>query len=89
MKKERRFFRLKARESGLFFISQGGLKKEMPGTSRVVQWCTFQCRGIRELGSKILHVSHPKDGSIKQKWYCNKFNKDFNNGPHPKKILKK
>ena len=25
----------------------------------------------------------------KQKRYCNKFNKDFKNGPHEKKILKK
>ena len=23
--------------------------------------------------------------NINQKWYCNKFNKDFKNGPHKKK----
>ena len=26
-----------------------------------------------------------KKPDIKQKQYCNKFNKDFKNGPHPKK----
>ena len=31
-----------------------------------------------------------KKQNIKQKQYCNKFNKDFRKGPHPKKnILKK
>ena len=30
-----------------------------------------------------------KNQNIKQKQYCNKFNKDFKNGPHQKKILKK
>ena len=39
-------------------------------------------------GAKILHVSGPKSQNIKQKQYCNKFRKDFKNGPH-KKILKK
>ena len=27
--------------------------------------------------------------SIKSKEYCNKFNKEFENGPHPKQSLKK
>ena len=31
----------------------------------------------------------PKNQSITQKKYCNKFNKDFKNDPHQKKILKK
>ena len=39
-------------------------------------------------GAKILHASGPKNQNIKQKHYCNKFNKDFKNGPH-QKILKK
>ena len=30
-----------------------------------------------------------KDRNIKQKQYCNKFNKDFTNGPHQKKNLQK
>ena len=29
-----------------------------------------------------------KSQDIKQKQYCSKFNKDFKNGPHQKKILK-
>ena len=40
-------------------------------------------------GAKIPHASGPKNQNIKQKQYCNKFNKDFKkNGPH-QKILKK
>ena len=30
-----------------------------------------------------------KKQNIKQKQYCNKYNKDFKNGPHPKKEKKK
>jgi len=30
-----------------------------------------------------------KKQNIKQKQYCNKYNKDFKNGPHPKKRKKK
>ena len=42
-------------------------------------------------GVKIPHASWPKDKekNIKQKQYCNKFNKDSKNGPHQKKIFKK
>ena len=43
-------------------------------------------------GAKIPHASWPKNQNIKRKQYCNKFNKDFKNGPHQKKkkkILKK
>ena len=39
-------------------------------------------------GIKIPHVLQPKDQNIKQKPYCNKFNKDFKNGPHFKKSEK-
>ena len=37
-------------------------------------------------GAKIPHVSGPKKPkqNIKQKQYCNQFNKDFKNGPHQK-----
>ena len=38
-------------------------------------------------GAKIPHVSRPKNENIKQKQYCNKFNKDFKNGPHQKKHI--
>ena len=33
-------------------------------------------------GAKIPGASWPKKQNIKQKQYCNKFNKDFKNGPH-------
>ena len=36
-------------------------------------------------GAKILRASWPKNQNIKQKQYCNKFNKDFKNGPHQHK----
>ena len=39
-------------------------------------------------GPKIPHPSWPKNQSIKQKQYCNKFNKDFKNGPHQKNLKK-
>ena len=35
-------------------------------------------------GAKIPHASGSKNQNIKQKQYCNKFNKDFKNGPHQK-----
>ena len=52
----------------------------------------FQCRGCGfdpSQGAKIPHASQPKNQNIKQKQYCNKFNKDFKNGPHQKKAKKK
>ena len=36
-------------------------------------------------GAKIPQASQPITQSIKQKQYCNKFKKDFKNGPHQKK----
>ena len=36
-------------------------------------------------GAKILHASRSKSQNKKQKPYCNKFNKDFKNGPHQNK----
>ena len=40
-------------------------------------------------GSKIPHALWPTNQNIKQKQYCNKFNKEFLNGPHQKKQTKK
>ena len=34
--------------------------------------------------TKIPHASQPKNQNIKQKLYCNKFNKDFKNGAYKK-----
>ena len=39
--------------------------------------------------AKIPLVSWPKSQNVKHNKYCNKFNKDFRNGPYKKKILKK
>ena len=39
-------------------------------------------------GAKIPHALGPKKQNIKQKQYCNKFNKDFKNGPHQKRKRK-
>ena len=36
-------------------------------------------------GAKISHALWPKNQSIKQRQYCDKFNKDFKNGAHQKK----
>ena len=33
-------------------------------------------------GAKIPHALQPKNQNIKQKQYCNKFNKDFKKDPH-------
>ena len=38
--------------------------------------------------AKIPHALQPEKQNIKQRQYCNKFNKDFKNGPH-QKIFKK
>ena len=35
------------------------------------------------------HASQPKKQNTKQKQYCNKFNKDFKNGPHQRNLKKK
>ena len=40
---------------------------------------------IRGQGAKIPHDLQPKKQDIKQKQYCNKFNKDFKNDTHAKK----
>ena len=39
-------------------------------------------------GVRISHASQPKIPNIKQKQCCNKFSKDFKNGPHQKKKKK-
>ena len=39
-------------------------------------------------GTKIAHASWPKNQDIKQKQFYNKFNNNFKNGPHKKKLKK-
>ena len=38
-------------------------------------------------GARIPHALQSKSQNIKQKQCCNKFNKDFENGPHQKKKI--
>ena len=53
------------------------------GTSLVIQWLrlhTSKARGMDSIpgqGAKIPHASGSEDQNMKQKQYCNKFNKDF------------
>ena len=63
----------------------------MPG-GPVVKTSPFNagCEGsFPGWGTKIPHASWTKNKYIKQKQYCNKFNKDFKNGPHRKNLLRK
>ena len=67
--------------------------RDFPG-SPVVKTLPSNAWGVGSIpgwGAKIPHASWPENQNKKQKQYCNKFNKDFKNGPHPKKkkILKK
>ena len=39
-------------------------------------------------GAKIPHASQPKKQNIKQKQHYNKFNKDFEDGPHQNNLKK-
>ena len=57
--------------------------KHTGGTSPAVQWLRLY------LTAKIPRALLPKHHDIKQKLYCNKFNKDFKNGPHFSLIFKK
>ena len=58
--------------------------RDFPG-SPVVRILPSNAEGESSIpgqGAKILYASQPKNQNIKQKQYCNKFNKDFKNGPH-------
>ena len=61
--------------------------RDFPG-GPVVKPSPFNAMGVGLIlhqGAKIPHDSQSKNQNIKQKQYCNKFNEDFKNGPHPKK----
>ena len=65
--------------------------RDFPG-SPVVKTSPSNAEGVGLIpgrGAKIPHASGPKIQNIKQKQYCNKFNKDFKNGPHQKKSKNK
>ena len=67
----------------------------MLGTFLAVQWLRLRLpmQGVQLrslVGELRFHMPHgQKTQNIKQKQYCNKFNKDFKNGPQQKKSLKK
>ena len=65
--------------------------RDFPGGPVVKTWPSNAggAGSIPGRGAKIPHASRPRNQNIKQKQYCNKFNKDFKNGPHQKKNLKK
>ena len=45
----------------------------------------FNAGGVGSLpgrGAEIANASRPKKQNMKQKKYCNKFDKDFKNGPN-------
>ena len=57
---------------------------DFPG-GPVVNTSPFSATGVGLISgqeAKIPHASWPKNQNIKQKQYCNKFNKDFKNSPH-------
>ena len=68
-----------------------GAFRDFPGGSAVETSpsCAGGAGSIPDWGADIQHVLRPKNQKIKQKQYCNIFNKDFKNGPHHKKSLKK
>ena len=78
-------------------LTQKEIGKGDPENSLAVQGLRFylpvQGMWVHSLvGKLIFHMPHgQKNKNIKQKQYCNKFNKDFKNDPHQKKkkIFKK
>ena len=74
----------------LFLTNRMWLRWEFPG-GPVVKTLPSNAGGegsIPGRGAKIPRASQPKNQNLKQKQYCNKFNKDFKNGPYKKKNLK-
>ena len=60
----------------------------MGGTSLMVQWLRFHLPMQRMWVRSLIRSKDPtcceakNNQDIKQKKYCNKFNKDFKNGPY-------
>ena len=68
-------------------------KKRKLGTSLAVQWLRLRpaAQGAGSFpgpGAMVPYASWPKKQNLKQKRYCNKFNKDYIKTVHIKKILK-
>ena len=65
------------------------ISRDFPG-GRVVKTWPFNAKDAGSIPgqeAKTPHTSRPKNQNIKQKQYCNKFSKDFKNGPRQKIIL--
>ena len=79
------------RKKGKSKQSKPRQKWPTPGTSLAVQWLRLclpmwgEAGLIPGQGTKTRHALGAKHQNIRQKQYCNKFNKDFKNHPHPKK----
>ena len=70
----------------IFYIEYFKIYPDFPD-STVVKTSLSNTRGegsVPGQGPKIPQASWPKKQNMKQKQDCNKFNKDFNNGPHQK-----
>ena len=64
------------------YAFKNGWKGDFPG-SAMVMISPSNAGGAGSIpgqGAKIPHASRPRNQNIKQKQYCNKFNKDFKNG---------
>ena len=72
----------KERKIVLWNFPGGPVVKTLPSNARGADL-------IPGWGAKIPHALWPKNQNIKQKQYGKKSNKDFKNGPHQKKSLKK
>jgi hypothetical protein len=65
--------------------------KANPGAPLVVKNPPSNAEGVGLIpgeGAGIPYASKPKTQSMKEKQYCNKFNKDFDSGPHQKNLFK-
>ena len=70
---------------------QNGYKRNFPGAP-VAKTSPSNAGGtglIPGWGARIPHASWPKNQNMRQKQCCSRFNKDFENGPLKKNLLKK
>ena len=80
---------------GLAYMEAWKFWKRWEGTCPMVQWLRLPTSNAGDVGSipgqgtKIPHASGTKNQNIKQKQYCNEFNKAFKVIHLKKKSLKK
>ena len=76
----------------LFTIAKTWKQPNCPQTDEWMKkmWCIYTVEYYSAIkkslipgwGAEISHTLWPENQNIKQKWYCNKVNKGFVNGPH-------